>query len=123
MRKTMDLPTWRREQISYNIWADAFLANLRRAGSLTLASRYLPGGMLATVARDGELPHYWRLTTYRPDGPSGHTLLDDGDLAFEVYHAWRIDPDAPARLDAWTQTAEWRAGMERIDLYSELKGE
>jgi len=57
-----------------------FLAKLRTAGRLVVASRYAVG-LIATIAPDGEQPGMWRMTYYRPDGPMGHQLFTAADLA------------------------------------------
>jgi hypothetical protein len=101
----------RREQLQYRIWADGFLAKLRRAGSLTLAHRHIPD-YIATLTADGER---WRLTTWRPNGPGGHELYSAADLAHEVYLCWWVDPTAPARMDSWVNTPAWKLGMAQLE--------
>ena len=56
----------------------------------------------------------WRLTTWRPDGPSGHEILTDREFEREVSWHWTEWPAAVTLLDLWSKTAEWEQGLKSM---------
>jgi len=69
--------------------------------------------MIATVTPWGD---HWRLTTWLPDGATGHTVVrNDKDLARELSYGWQQEPSAEAEalLDSWVGTPVWERGCKR----------
>jgi len=54
----------------------------------------------------------FRLTTWRPNGPSGHEILTTRELERELDWAWEEDPTAGKTLEAWADTPEWSHGLD-----------
>ena len=64
----------------------------------------------ATRQPDGK----WRLTTWRPDGPSGHQMFTDKELERELRTYWTEWPAAGLILDQWSKTPKWEHGLKQI---------
>lgn len=58
----------------------------------------------------------WRLTTWRPDGPSGHQVYTEREFEREIRWHWTEFPAAVVLLDLWSETAEWELGLKRMQL-------
>lgn len=58
----------------------------------------------------------WRLTTWRPDGPSGHEILTDRELEREIKWHWTEWPAALQILDLWSKTPRWEQGLKSMQL-------
>jgi len=56
----------------------------------------------------------WRLTTWRPDGPSGHQVLTDEQLKRELRTYWTEWPTAGLILDQWSKMPKWERGLKQI---------
>jgi hypothetical protein len=67
---------------------------------------------VGTAARQPD--QKWRLTTWRPDGPSGHQVLTDDQLKREVRSYWAEWPVAGLILDQWSKTPKWEHGLKQI---------
>lgn len=55
----------------------------------------------------------WRLTTWAPNGPTGHTCLSESGLTRELKWYWCEDPGAGKLLDSWVNTPRWGLGVRR----------
>lgn len=60
----------------------------------------------------------WRLTTWRPDGPSGHGCYNDRDFEREIRYHWQECPTAGLLLDQWSKTPEWERGLKQCQFVS-----
>jgi hypothetical protein len=60
----------------------------------------------------------WRLTSFAPDGPTGHYDIADGDqekLKTELrWGTFERDDSALEDLEQWTQTPEWERGIKGL---------
>ena len=66
---------------------------------------------IGTVSEDGDK---FRLTTWRPDGPSGHVTLPAEQLEREIAREWTEDPNAGQLLDEWSRTDKWALGLKQV---------
>ena len=66
---------------------------------------------IGTVTSQGDK---FRLTIWRPNGPSGHTILSAKNLEREIRWDWIEDPDAGQLLDEWSKTDEWALGLKQV---------
>jgi len=55
----------------------------------------------------------WRLTYWRPDGPSGHDVLTLHTLERELRWDWCESETAGLVLESWSDTTEWSTGLKQ----------
>jgi len=68
---------------------------------------------IATVTPQGD---QFRLTNWRPNGPSSHTVLSAKELEREIAWDWTEDPSAGETLEAWSNTPEWERGLKGLQV-------
>ena len=56
----------------------------------------------------------WRLSIFRPDGPSNHMCFTDEELKRELRTYWTEWPAAGLILDQWSKTPKWEHGLKQI---------
>ena len=57
----------------------------------------------------------WRISEWRPDGPSGHqSFTSEESLEREIGGWWVEDPTAGEELERWSDTPEWELGLKRV---------
>ena len=79
---------------------------------------FLHRGYTAVGTASRQLDGRWRLTTWRPDGPSGHQCYNDRDFEREVRWHWYECPAAALLLDQWSKTAKWARGLKQCQFMS-----
>ena len=81
------------------------------------------GGYVAVATATQQPDGCWRLTTWRPDGPSGHQTFTADELERELRWHWTEWPGAALFLDSWSKTAKWERGLKQcqfIQAWNEL---
>lgn len=68
---------------------------------------------IATVTSQGDK---FRLTNWRPNGPSGHVLLSAKELEREIAWDWTENPSAGKTLEAWSNAPEWERGLKSMQI-------
>jgi len=57
----------------------------------------------------------WRISFFRPNGPSSHCdVRSQASVDRELQYAWIEDESAGVELDEWTNTDEWRIGLLQL---------